>query len=219
MAEGQALRADGDLPGAEQRFQQAIVVFREVLTLPASTPEHAQVRDLCILAVGRLRYEMGDIPAAIGEYSKIDLDSDYYADALYEMIWANIEAATQESVDFVRSRKLQEALRGVEIFNLAFPGDVRESKLRLLGAQVQQKMEQWDSAVEEFKNASGHFEDLSISLEGIVSSGADPMVYFNQLVDDERARAIVLLETGGRAPVSAHEISVVAGLTAGFAFT
>ena len=186
VAEGLAAIAEGDQLAGTQKYQQSISALTEVLTLPISTTEHRQVMDLTRLALGRLQYELGNIPAAISEYTSVAPDSPFYGDALYELIWANIEAATQESVDFVRERKLQEALRGVEIFNLAFPGDVRESKLRLLGAQVQQKMEQWDSAVEEFKNASGHFEELSISLEGIVSSGADPMVYFNQLVDDER---------------------------------
>jgi len=186
VAEGLAAIAEGDQLAGTQKYQQAISALTEVLTLPISTTEHREVMDLTRLALGRLQYELGNIPAAISEYTSVAPDSQFYGDALYELIWANIEAATQESVDFVRERKLQEALRGVEIFNLAFPGDVRESKLRLLGAQVQQKMEQWDAAVEEFKVASGHFEELSLSLDGIVSSGADPMVYFNQLVDDER---------------------------------
>ena len=186
VAEGLASGEEDDAVAATQKFQQAITALTEVLTLPVSTTEHREVMDLTRLAIGRLYYEMGDIPAAIGEYTSVAPDSRFYDDALYELIWANIEAASQESVDFVRERKLQEALRGVEIFNLAFPGDVRESKLRLLGAQVQQKMEQWESAIEEFNNASGHFEELSDSLAKIVVSSADPMVYFNQLVDDER---------------------------------
>ncbi|MBJ95524.1 MAG: hypothetical protein CMP23_13760 [Rickettsiales bacterium] len=186
VAEGLKDIMDGDQLAGTQKYQQAISGLTEVLTLPVSTPEHRDVMDLTHLAIGRLQYELGDIPAAIAEYTAVSSESAFYDDALYELIWANIEAATQEPVDFVRARKLQEALRAVEIFNLAFPGDVRESKLRLLGAQVQQKMEQWDLAIEEFENASGHFEDLATSLAAIVSSGADPMVYFNQLVDDQR---------------------------------
>ncbi|MEE2829551.1 MAG: tetratricopeptide repeat protein [Myxococcota bacterium] len=210
VAEGQSLREDGDLPGAEQRFQQAIVVFREVLTLPASTPEHAQVRDLCVLAVGRLRYEMGDIPAAIEEYSKIDLDSDYYADALYEMIWANIEAASQleladqavtvgETAVFERTRKFQEALRAIEIFNLAFPNDARLPTLRLLGGHVRVRMEKFDEAVERYSDASEHFRALKDVVDEVVASGTDPMVYFNQLVGEE-----YLVEAALTIPVSAR---------------
>lgn len=186
VAEGLTAFADDDPLVGTQKYQQAISSLSEVLTLPVSTTEHREVMDLTHLAIGRLQYELGEIPAAIAEYTAVAPDSPFYDDALYELIWANIEAASQETVDFVRERKLQEAMRAVEIFNLAFPGDVRESKLRLLAAQVQQKMEQWESAIDEFESASGHFGDLSTSLAGIVSSGADPMVYFNQLVDDER---------------------------------
>ena len=186
VAEGLSAIAEDDQLAGTQKYQQALSALAEVLTLPSSTEAHRDVMDLTRLALGRLHYELGDIPSAIGEYTSVGPDSKFYADALYELIWANIEAASQESVAFVRERKLQEAMRGVEIFNLAFPGDVRESKLRLLGAQVQQKMEQWEPAIEEFKKASAHFGEFSTSLSDIVASGADPMVYFNQLVDDER---------------------------------
>ena len=199
VAEGRAAAESGDELLPRQKYEQAIVSFREVLTLPASTSDHKRVRDLCHMALGRLEYELGDIPAAIGEYTRVQADSDYYDDALYEMIWANIEAASQITTGqaltpgqtatmgttFERTRKYEEALRAIEIFNLAYPDDSRDSTLRLLAGHVRVRMEQFEEAVEKYEGAAGHFRELKGEVDQIVRSEADSMVYFNQLVDDD----------------------------------
>jgi len=179
---------------ADQKFKEAIRVFRTVLTLPTSTPEHREVVDLTHLAIARLAYEQGEIAAAIPEYTAVREDSKYYADALYELVWANIEEAAQLDGDLPagsppspqRRAQYAEALRAIEIFNLAFPGDAREGALRLLAGHVRVRMERFDQAVTKYEDAAGHFAALKGQLAEIVSSGADPMLYFNQLVDTER---------------------------------
>lgn len=186
VEEGRRAHAASDADLASQKFRQGLVVFQEVLQLPQSTTEHRDVRDLCQLAIARLHYERGEVPDAIGAYSSIQSDSRFYADALYELIWANVESASQEKAEFERTRRYDEALRAVEIFSLAFPDDVRDPALRLLAAHVRVKMEKYDEAIERYGDAAEHFTELKDIVEQIVASGADPMVYFNQLVDDER---------------------------------
>ncbi len=195
VAEGQAAAERGEDAVATQKYQQAVTVFREVLTLPISTEDHARVRDMTHLAIARLYYETQDIPSAIAEYTQIAADSVQYADALYEMIWANIEAASQMtgeqaaggpsegSLTFERQRKYDEALRAIEIFNLAFPDDAREPALRLLAGHVRVRMEKFEDAIERYEDAAVHFRELKGVVDQIVGSEADPMVYFNQLVD------------------------------------
>lgn len=186
IEEGRRALAAGDEDLSTQKFRQGLVVFQKVLQLPQSTTEHRDVRDLCTLAIARLHYQRGEVPEAIGHYSTIQSDSTFYSDALYELIWANVESATREEVDFERARRYEEALRAVEIFTLAFPDDVRDPALRLLGAHIRVKMEQYEEAIERYGDAAGHFRDLKEVIEQIVASGADPMVYFNQLIEDER---------------------------------
>lgn len=195
VAEGQAALSRDEDAVATQKYQQAITVFREVLTLPVSTADHMRVMDLTHLAIARLYYETGDVPAAIGEYTQIPSDSESYADALYEMVWANIEAAGQMtgeqeqggpsegSLTFERSRKYDEALRAIEIFNLAFPDDAREPALRLLAGHVRVRMEKFDDAIDRYEDAAVYFRELKTIVDQIVGSDADPMIYFNQLVD------------------------------------
>ena len=197
VSEGQAAELREEAAVATQKYQQAITVFREVLTLPISTDDHARVRDLTHLAIARLYYEAGDIPSAIAEYTQIPADSQQYADALYEMIWANIEAGAQMSgeqeeggpsegsLTFERQRKYDEALRAIEIFNLAFPDDSREPALRLLAGHVRVRMEKFEDAIDRYEVAADHFRELKVVVDQIVGSDADPMIYFNQLVDED----------------------------------
>jgi len=191
VAEGQKAGAAADPDLAKRKYDQAVVVFREVLTLPRSTEAHKRVADLCHIAIGRLYYETGSIPEAISEYVQVQADSAYYADALYEMIWANVEGASQiggdadpNATNFERTRKYEEALRSIEIFNLAFPDDRRAPTLRLLAGHVRVRMEQFDAAIARYELAGDHFRELKGIVDQIVASGADPMIYFNQLVED-----------------------------------
>lgn len=210
VAEGKDSLEAEDRDAAFQAFQRAIVIFREVLTLPSSTEAHQQVYDLSTLAVGRLLYEMGDIAGAITEYGRIGTESEHYSDALYEMIWANIEAGGQlgqrddngllaDGAEFERTRKFEEALRAIEIFDLAFPEDTRRPKLRLLSGHVRVRMDQFDEAIDRYQQASEHFRDIKGLVDQVVDSEADPMVYFNQLVGDEYA-----LEASFTVPASAR---------------
>ncbi|MCO4769251.1 MAG: hypothetical protein KDA24_04420 [Deltaproteobacteria bacterium] len=186
VQEGRNALEKGDEDLATQKYRQALVKFQETLGFPRSTEDHERVKDLCNLAIARLHYERGEVPDAIMAYAKIGAGSLYYADALYERIWANIESAAQEEVELRREQRYGSALDAIEIFNLSFPNDVREPALRLLGGHVRVKMASYDDAIAEYGDASRHFEDVKVLVGQIVTSGADPMVYFNQLVDDER---------------------------------
>ncbi|GEM_PF-1871788 len=185
-AQGRSQAAGQEQNAATQKFQSAITVFMEVETLPTSTSAHEQVKDLTRLAIARLHYQNGKIPEAVGYYSRIASDSPVYSDALYELIWATIEAATQHEQQFEAKRKYDEALRAIEIFNLAFPEDVREPALRLLAGHVRVRMEEYEEAIERYEIAGEKFRGLKRIVDEIVGSGADPMVYFNQLVDDDK---------------------------------
>lgn len=175
VRDGAAAAQTKDEQVARQKYSHALTLFAEVLTLPVSTNEHREVMDLSRLASARLHYELGDIGRAIASYSSIQSDSKYYVDALYEVIWANVE-----------QKRFEDALRGIEIFNLAFPGDSREPALKLLAAHVRVRMEQWDQAVSRYKGAADDFRALKTRIDEILGSNADPMLYFNQLVDSAR---------------------------------
>ena len=93
--------------------------------------------------------ELGEFEKAAAHYDRIEGDSFYQADKLYEQVWAiikqkneireqRLEDGDELSEDDrirldMRERDLvQQALRGVEIFRLAYPEHEYTAQLKLL---------------------------------------------------------------------------------------
>ena len=199
VAQGQQLIEAGDHEAGAERYRRAMTAFTEVMAMPAASLDLRTVRDLARLDAARLYYELGDIPQAVDYYADIDRNSPVFADAMYENIWAHIELAAQSAkqveVDdtnaalLYKQEKYQEALRILEIFQLAFPEDTRVPALRLLQGHVRVRMERYDEAMTEYETAADDFKVVRDQLDAVVQSAADPMVYFDQLVDDSRYSA------------------------------
>lgn len=188
VEEGRRAAERGEPEVARQRYEEGISAFRRSLSLPASTPEHAEVRDLSHLAIARLLYETGRITEALDEYRRVAPTGGHYNDALYELIWAYIELATQTPVQTGPEQKNQrarftDALRSVEIFQLAYPNDPREPTVRLVAGHIRVRMAEYNKAIDRYRDAAQHFRSLRDELEAIVTASGDPMQYFDQLVD------------------------------------
>src|SRR5690606_37661807 len=107
------------------------------------------VSDLALLALGRVRLEQGRFDEAADWYGRVGGDSRFLADKLYELVWTFIrqrEAVLERLADEdarmgdaerarldLRARELiKEALRGVEIFLLAYPEHQYTAQLKLI---------------------------------------------------------------------------------------
>ena len=173
VKEGYAAQQAGDEGLAFQLYQQALPVFQDVVSLPTSTREQVAVQHLGFVALGALYFEMEDLTQAIEAYQQVPNDSDFFADALFQICWAYIVLGDYEG-----------ALRTIEIFLLAFPEDTREPDLKLLSAHLRVKLKHFDQAVLDYKTVVEEYEAIKARLDLLVGADVDPMVYFNQLVDD-----------------------------------
>jgi tetratricopeptide (TPR) repeat protein len=172
VKEGYEAALAGDDTTALQRYQAAVPVFQDVVQLPTSTEDQEAVQHLAYLALGALHFEQGLISEAIGFYRQIPQESAQFADALFQMCWADILLEDYAG-----------ALRTIEIFLLAFPEDTREPELKLLMAHLRVKLEEFDQAVVDYKLVVEEYEEIKLRLDHLVGADIDPMVYFNQLVD------------------------------------
>jgi len=173
VKEGYSAQQAGDENLAYQLYQQAIPVFQDVVSLPTSTREQVAVQHLGFLALGALFFEMGDLTQAIESYQQVSNDSEFFADALFQICWAYIVLGDFEA-----------ALRTIEIFLLAFPEDTREPELKLLSAHLRVKLKHFDQAVLDYQQVVEEYEAIKRRLDLLVGADVDPMVYFNQLVDE-----------------------------------
>ncbi len=173
VKEGYEMALAGNTEAAEQRYRAAMPVFQDVIQLPISTDEQLKIQHLAYLALGALSFELKDLPAAIAAYQNIPNSSSFFADSLFQICWAYIQLGDYEG-----------ALRTIDIFLLAFPDDTREPELKLLAAHLRVKLKNYEDAVTEYKAVVAEYEDIKQRLDVLVGSDVDPMVYFNQLVDE-----------------------------------
>ena len=172
VKEGYEASLAGDDATALQRYNAAIPVFLDVSQMPTTTEDQVAVQHLSFLALGALHFEQGLISQAIGFYNEVPAESSHFADALFQICWADILLGDYQG-----------ALRTIEIFLLAFPEDTREPELKLLMAHLRVKLEQFDRAVVDYKQVVEEYEEIKLRLDHLVGADVDPMMYFNQLVD------------------------------------
>jgi len=173
VKEGYAADVAGARPEALELYRAALPVFEDVVSLPTSTPEQEAVLHLAWLAMGTLHYELDDLSMAIKSYQQVPRNSRFFADALFQICWA-----------YVRLSDFERAYRTIELFLLAFPEDTREPELKLLMAHLQVKLENYNEAVDDYQTVVTEYDAIKSRLDHIVGSDIDPMVYFNQLVDE-----------------------------------
>jgi len=127
---------------AEANLEEAIPYFEKLATLKVEgVGVENQLRDLSLLALGRLNYELGDFSKAAVYYSEISGDSSYLADKLYELVWA-----------FIKQEEYREALQGVEIFLLGFPQHQYTAQMKLLEGHLHLQQVEYDSALISYEN-------------------------------------------------------------------
>ena len=193
VKEGYAAFQVGDAETASQIYRSAVPVFEDVVQLPVSTDEQTMVLHLAWIALGTLHYELDNLQLAIEAYQNVPQDSEFFADALVQICWAYIrlgvlaasdELARPEDARRVARENFQRAYRTIDLFLLAFPEDTREAELKLLMAHLQVKLEEYQEALDDYESVVDDFDAIRARLNHIVESDIDPMVYFNQLVDE-----------------------------------
>lgn len=147
----------GTIAVVRSQLEQAAEHFEAVARRPFQTVEDRKVHDLAMLALARLRYHHGDYDGAVGFYDKVDGDSAFQAEKLYELVWSSI-----------RGEYWQEALNHVEIFLLAFPDHRYNAQMKLLHGHLNVQQERWepalatyDQVVDEYGPLRDRFADLA----------------------------------------------------------
>ena len=207
---GAVMTREGDL-------EAAAGYFREVAELPINTLEDRQLLDLSLLALGRIYYELGDFGQASEFYSKISGDSEYLADKLYEIVWSFIKQAEidPELVSLAQARDAeardevtdalnhtQQALRGVEIFLLAFPEHEFTAQLKLLEGHLHMQVARYDGAISTYEKTTSVYDAALSAYEQVIVDYTPVKEYFGRLADsDEEGKEYfkAVLTSGGTA--------------------
>ena len=164
-------------------LRDAVPFFTEVARLPAETPDAEQVRDLALLALGRIHYELGEYLPAAEWYARIAADSRYAADKLYEISWT-----------FIRTQAWQDALRGIEIFLLVYPDHEYAPQMRVVKGKLHLAERQYDDALAVFSEVMTEYAPVRDRFAAMALELDDPDDdFFARVLAAARGEAVAQL--------------------------
>lgn len=155
----------GDYLAATEQFKLAA-------DISISGPEEKEIADLSSLALGRLYQELDDFVNSALYYQRIGRDSEYFADALYEISWT-----------FIKDGDYQQALQSVEIFLLAYPEHRHAPQLKLLQGKLHMKEIQYESALSSFETVITSYSDLQTALAEMGGSTDTAARWLRKLIE------------------------------------
>ncbi len=150
--------------GTESDLKRAADYFRQVSELPVESSQEQQLRDLALLGLGRIYYELGQYTEAATYYDRISGTSLYLDDKLYELVWT-----------FIRQEEYQHALRATEIFLLAFPEHQFAAQLRVIRGRLHYIESEYDSALMTYESILAEYEPVLRRFRDL-SKGSDEEV-------------------------------------------
>jgi tetratricopeptide (TPR) repeat protein len=129
------------------------------------------VRELCILALGRVHAEMGDGDAARDWYSAVPWGSKRYAEAAYELAWG-----------YVKGKQYDRALRTASFIPDLAPESPFAPEARLLQGHLLLKLGRYAEATDAYNAVINAYAPVRDELDAILAMQEDPLRYFNELV-------------------------------------
>ncbi len=169
---GRARYLMGVIYVVEGNYNSAVEEFKRSADISISSPEEQEIADLSSLALGRLYQELDDYVNSALYYQRISRESEFFADALYEVGWT-----------FIRDGDYAQALQSVEIFLLAFPEHRHAPQLRLLQGKLHMKEIQYESALSSFEEVISAYTPLQGSLKEMAASSDTASRWLDDLIE------------------------------------
>ena len=155
----------------KQEYKPAAQIYRALAKRRPTEPAEKRIRELTLLALGRLFYQQKDIDQAIDHYQQVSRHSDLFDTALYEIAWA-----------YVKAEKFENALRALDILALAQPNSPLLPEVRVLQANLLIRLEQWGRATELFGSTRDQFGPMQQRIEELLARQRNPTVFFDLLL-------------------------------------
>ncbi len=154
----------GNLAGSLSRF--------DACTRAALGDERqAEVRELCVLALGRVHAEMGNAGWARDRYSTIAWGSPRFAEASYELAWA-----------YVKGQEYDRALSAASFIPELAPESPLAPEARLLQGHLLLRLGRYAEATDAYNAVINAWAPVRDELDAILAMQEDPVRYFNELV-------------------------------------
>jgi TolA-binding protein len=178
----QALAAFGRVPVGSAYFSQALY-FSGVCYLLLGDLTKARdlfqrvgqikspVREMGLLAVGRIDYELGKYDDALNAYQEIPESSPQFYDALYEVAWT-----------YVRKGDYENARKAVELLMLGAPEGTILPEANLLRGQLLLKLGKYQESAETYGALVAKYGPVRDEIDALLKVHDDPAAYLDRLL-------------------------------------
>lgn len=194
-----ALYIRGAIAVAEGDLEYAESTFKNIISMPIGNSIDRDVWDLSQLALGRISMELGNFKEATTYYEAIAGDSKFLADKLYELVWAlikqkqtirddrmaNKETWPEEEVANAEAKEqelVQDALRRVEIFLLAYPEHSYTAQLKLLRGHLHLQALEYEDALISYEDVIVAYAPVKEQFGTLAESDNAPGEYFERIL-------------------------------------
>lgn len=163
----------------------------------------SKVRDLSLLALGRILFEQGKYGLAIDRYEEIARESDtYYNDALYEL-----------SASWLKLGEYAKALRAVDLLLLLVEDSPIAPEARLLEASLYLRLKKYAKAMEQFSAISDQYRPVHERIAALTNR-EDPVSYYDELLasGEKGLDTTQLLPEVARKYVSGRDVAQARGI-------
>lgn len=158
---------EGNLHGSLQWFEACA-------RSGAPDDRRVEVRELCMLALGRVHTQMGNAAAAVDWYAAVPWDSPRFGEALLELAWAN-----------VKGERYEQALRMSSFVADVEPGSPLAPEATLLQGHLLLRLGRYGEATEAYNRVINGYAPVRDEIDAVLSVQEDPARWFNEVIARE----------------------------------
>jgi len=155
----------------EQNLHGSLQWFEGCARAEASGERDQELRELCVLALGRVHAQMGDAPAAIGWYTAVPWESPRFGDAIHEMALA-----------YVGAKQFERALEMTSFIPELAPESPLAPEATVLRGHLLLRLGRFAEATEAYNVVINTYAPVRDEIDAILSMQEDPVRYFNELI-------------------------------------
>ena len=164
----------GGILSSEGDYDNAISEFNKSLTVSTETADGVKLRDLSILALGRVNLEAKRYAEAIDAYQQLSHRSPYASEQLYELVWC-----------YILQEQFIDALRVLEVFLIAYPEDEKALRLRIIQGNLYIYINEYEQSLVAYERVIRQLTPIQNHLRDIQNSQSATVSFFDALVQDD----------------------------------
>lgn len=167
-------------------LREAVRVFDALRTVPESAEDARRIQELAAINKARLLFELGRVAESLDAYQNVSRDSPLFEEALYEVSWTHVGAASQADTREDKLKAYEKALKSLEILLLSEQETTLAPEARLLLGNILLRLQRFDDATGAFDEVVARYAPVQQELLRMTEEVSEPAAYYEQVAARRR---------------------------------